>query len=39
MMLRPSSIDHLLPQDPDSDPADVLNEFGETLDKNFMAED
>ncbi|VIO86482.1 Uncharacterized protein BM_BM10974 [Brugia malayi] len=38
-MLRASSIDHLLPIDPDSDPNNVLTGFGENLEENFMAED
>ncbi|VDO24510.1 unnamed protein product [Onchocerca flexuosa] len=38
-MLRASSIDHLLPVDPDSDPNNVLTGFGENLEENFMAED
>lgn len=38
-MLRPSSIDHLLPSEPDPDPEDVLTGFGENLEENFMAID
>lgn len=38
-MLRSSSIDHLLPVDPDSDPNNVLTGFGENLEENFMAQD
>ncbi|VDK47181.1 unnamed protein product [Anisakis simplex] len=42
-MLRPSSIDHLLPSEPDpdpqEDPEDVLTGFGENLEENFMAID
>ncbi|EFO26249.2 hypothetical protein LOAG_02232 [Loa loa] len=38
-MLRASSIDHLLPVDPDSDTNNVLTGFGENLEENFMAED
>uniref|UniRef100_A0A0N5AIE9 SERTA domain-containing protein n=1 Tax=Syphacia muris TaxID=451379 RepID=A0A0N5AIE9_9BILA len=39
IVLQSPSVECLPHQDPDSDPGDVLNEFGETLDKNFMAED
>uniref|UniRef100_A0A915PR69 Uncharacterized protein n=1 Tax=Setaria digitata TaxID=48799 RepID=A0A915PR69_9BILA len=38
-MPRASSIDHLLPADPDSDPNNILTGFGENLEENFMAED
>ncbi|MFH4982468.1 hypothetical protein AB6A40_009177 [Gnathostoma spinigerum] len=38
-MLRASSIDHLLPSEPDPDPDDVLTGFGENLEENFMAVD
>ncbi|CAG9534116.1 unnamed protein product [Cercopithifilaria johnstoni] len=38
-MLHSSSVDHLLPVDPDSDPNNVLTGFGENLEENFMAQD
>lgn len=38
-MLHSSSIDQLLPVDPDSDPNNVLTGFGENLEENFMAQD